>query len=56
MTAYEAIQIVEGECLSTEEEQLEAWQWLIDTGIVWTLQGTYGRFAADLIEEGVCTA
>jgi|TARA_Y100000296_G_scaffold74670_1_gene93512 hypothetical protein len=40
---------------ATEEEQIEAWQYLIDTGKVWSLQGFYGRTAQALIDEGVCT-
>jgi hypothetical protein len=39
----------------TEELQVEAWQLLIDTGVVWQLQGSFGRMAAAMIEEGVCT-
>lgn len=38
-----------------EDELLSAWQYLIDTGIVWRLQGSYGRQAAALIEAGYCT-
>ena len=58
MTNYEAVSIAEGFCDSTptEAEQIEAWQHLIDTGLAWTLQGWFGRYAAELIEQGVCSA
>ncbi len=59
MTNYEAVEIAEGFGSgenSTESEQIEAWQHLIDTGLAWTLQGWYGRQATALIETGVCTA
>jgi hypothetical protein len=38
------------------ESIIGAYQHLIDTGIVWQLQGSYGRHAANLIESGVCHA
>ena len=34
------------------EEVVELFQALIDTGLAWTLQGSYGRQAAAFIEKG----
>jgi uncharacterized protein involved in copper resistance len=51
MNAQLAIQIREQ--LVTEE--VEAWQYLIDTGLAWQLQGWYGRTAQRLINAGYCT-
>ena len=52
---HQAVGIAEGyiPCDSFEEE-LEAWQHLIDTGYAWTLQGWFGRRATFLINEGLC--
>ena len=36
-----------------EQEVLRAWQLLVDTGIVWTLQGWFGRRVALLLEAGL---
>ena len=47
--------IAEGVEEAPEEKQIEAWQLLIDTGTCWQLQGFFGRTAARLIEEGICT-
>ena len=33
---------------------VQAWQYLIDSGHAWTLQGWYGRNAHALIQEGIC--
>ena len=47
--------IVEGVYETDEDTVLEAWQSLIDSGVVWMLQGFYGRTATRLIEQGLCT-
>ena len=54
MTHYEAVGIAEGFVESDSEEQvIEAWQYLVDTGLAWQLQGCFGRTAQTLIEEGI---
>ena len=37
-----------------EDETIEFFQQLINTGMVWSLQGFYGRMATHLIETGQC--
>ena len=37
-----------------EEEMIEFFQGLIDSGLAWQLQGHYGRTAWALIEAGHC--
>ncbi len=57
MDQYTAVGIVEGFVAAESEEQvIEAWQYLIDTGLAWHLQGHFGRTARALIAQGVCQA
>lgn len=54
---YTAVGIAEGFIeAASQEDVVEAWQHLIDTGLCWQLQGWFGRTARDLIESGVCHA
>jgi hypothetical protein len=55
MDNFTATMIAEGVEEATEEEQIEAWQHLINTGLCWQLQGFFGRQARALIEAGICT-
>ena len=57
MSVYEACSIAEGFNGgedATNEQKVAAWQFLINTGAVDTLQGWFGRTAASLIEQGIC--
>lgn len=38
------------------DETVELFQNLIDSGMAWKLQGSYGRTAQALIEQGYCHA
>ena len=48
----EFVQIPDG--VDTEHAIISAWQYLIDSGHAWRLQGWYGRTAVSLIDEGIC--
>lgn len=48
--------IVEGMEETDEDGRIDAWQYLINTGTCWGLQGWYGRTASALIKAGVCHA
>ncbi len=52
MDAFTATMIAEGAEEASEKRQREAWQYLVDTGLVWQLQGFFGRQAAAMIAAG----
>jgi hypothetical protein len=54
MDNYLAVGIAEGfEEAESEDQVLEAWQHLVDTGMAWSLQGWFGRQALALISQEV---
>lgn len=56
LTPYMATAIAEGFCEgedATEDQQIDAWQYLHDTRLAYQLQGWFGRQAQSLIEQGV---
>jgi hypothetical protein len=50
---YTMVGLAEGFVDGTEEEVIEAWQYLHDSGHAYKLQGWFGRQAKMLIEEGI---
>ena len=53
MTDYEATGLAEGWIPAESEEQvIDAWQYLHDTGLAYKLQGWFGRTAQSLLEAG----
>jgi hypothetical protein len=54
MTNYDAVGLAEGFIEAENEDQIiQAWQHLHDTGLAYTLQGWFGRTASQLLEQGI---
>lgn len=48
-----AVDIAEGVVAAESDEQwVQAWQYLVDTGLAWQLQGWFGHTARVLIQQG----
>lgn len=57
VSSFDAVGIAEGWIEADSEEQvIEAWQYLVDSGLAWNLQGWFGRTAQALIDNGVINA
>ena len=54
LTDYEATGLAEGFIPAESEEQvIDAWQHLHDTGLAYSLQGWFGRTAQDLLKQEI---
>jgi len=57
MDNFTAVGLAEGFIEAESEEQiLEAWQHLHNTGLAYQLQGFFGRTAQHLVEQGLISA
>jgi hypothetical protein len=54
MDAYTATGLAEGFIPADDEQQIiDAWQYLHDTGLAYQLQGFFGRTAQDMVAQGL---
>ncbi len=54
MTDYEAVGLAEGFIEAKDQDQVvDAWQYLHDTGLAYKLQGWFGRTAQELLKQGI---
>jgi hypothetical protein len=53
MDSFTAIMIAERIEDASPDEQIKAWQMLVDTGLAWQLQGWFGKTANQLIQQGI---
>jgi len=54
MDDFTAVGIAEGFIDTDDQDQIiQAWQHLVDTGLAWKLQGFFGRTAENLLRQGI---
>ena len=56
LNSYRAVALAEGFEEGSQDEVIQAWQYLHDSGLAYQLQGFFGRTATALIEEGIINA
>ena len=56
LNSYRAVALAEGFEEGSQDEVIQAWQYLHDSGLAYQLQGWFGRRATSLIEEGIINA
>ena len=56
LNSYRAVALAEGFEEGSQDEVIQAWQYLHDSGLAYQLQGWFGRTATSLIEEGLINA
>ena len=56
LNSYRAVALAEGFEEGSQDEVIQAWQYLHDSGLAYQLQGFFGRTATALIEEGLINA
>jgi hypothetical protein len=54
MTTYDAVGIAEGFVEAGSEDQvIEAWQYIYDNKLYLSLQGWFGRTVSELLKQGI---
>lgn len=54
MTTYDAVGIAEGFVEAKSEDQvIEAWQYIYDNKLHFSLQGWFGRTVSELLKQGI---
>lgn len=53
MDIFTATMICQGAEEADQDTRLKAWQLLVDSGVLWQIQGSFGRMASDLIDQAL---
>ena len=53
MDDFRAVGLAEGWIYGDDDDMIEAWQYLHNTGLAYKLQGWFGRTAQELLNNGI---